>query len=256
MESPQIPEVLSTELLGDVSAIALGQSPQGESQFLILLPPGIELRGVLYRWTMVTRLSPTQLVGHETFSDYLNAPGPQESTSGISHVANTDSFNQHPIAVNQFTEHDTIIASNTIANPVFANPLPALPAGRHNVNYIYSPTTNGYNIDWMRDGSQDSAAAEGLFSGTMGQGNMGTHMGWQDAEPIFNTGTPVGSQQPLHKFQTPPAIPQDMSFALEFPGYGIRSEEPAISAAPAFVNAQMSHLGTYGSCVATGSRHA
>ncbi|KAF8475119.1 hypothetical protein BDZ91DRAFT_712465 [Kalaharituber pfeilii] len=211
-------------------AIPLGPSLQGTSQFLTLLPPGIELWGILYRWAMWGG----------------GWHGQQDVASGLSYEPTMYTCNQLPNLANPFPEHDMTIPGDTISDLGFGNMFSAVPEP-----FSDYPEMVHYPIaDCLLDANHDSTEPE-IFSGIMDQRDTSMQFDSQNAQPILDA---APSQQSQVIFWMSPNIPNDFVPAPSLPEYGIRFEEPTIFMAPPFLTTR-THLSTDGFCVATSSRH-
>ncbi|KAF8475114.1 hypothetical protein BDZ91DRAFT_789363 [Kalaharituber pfeilii] len=222
------------------TAIALGPSMQGESQFFVLLPPGIELRGILCSRT-VTGIP-------ETSSN--NLPG----TLGVqqAHVENVYTYNcnQPPAAVNDpFPGYDTIFNSNGIYDSVFNNVFPVVPApGSHYLQMVNSPMP-----ECLLNENQNGI--EEMASSMIDQSVPSTFFDSQNPQHILNA-TAAASQQSERIFWVSPNLPHNFVPAPSLPEYDIKFDESTIFAPPLLADDGLTaSLSTYGSCVATSSRH-
>ncbi|KAF8475129.1 hypothetical protein BDZ91DRAFT_712529 [Kalaharituber pfeilii] len=223
-----------TNLTMTPTAIPLGPSLQGTSQFLIVFPPGIEPRGILYSRSMG---------GRENLSDNLLSQ--QDMAEGLSYEPIVYTHNQPPTLAHQY---DMIFPGDTISNPVFDNLFSAAPEPSSN----YPEVLNHPIAECFLDENRNSTEPEwsSLF---MGQRDAGTHFDGQNTQPTLNAAA-AASQQAEGIFWMSPNIPHDFVPAPSFPEDGIRFEEPAMFAASSLADSQRTHLCSYGSSIATPSR--
>ncbi|KAF8471046.1 hypothetical protein BDZ91DRAFT_717463 [Kalaharituber pfeilii] len=230
MENHLAPEQLSvgflpltvTNLTMTPTAIPLGPSLQGTSQFLIVFPPGIEPRGILY--------------------------SQQDIAEGLSYEPIVYTHNQPLTLADQFPEHDMLIPGDTISNPVFDNLFSAAPEPCSS----YPEVVDHPIAECFLDENRNSTEPE-WFSLFMGQRDAGAHFDGQNTQPTLNAAA-AASQQAEGIFWMSPNIPHDFVPAPSFPEDGIRFEEPAMFAASSLAGSQRTHLCSYGSSIATPSR--
>ncbi|KAF8475127.1 hypothetical protein BDZ91DRAFT_789380 [Kalaharituber pfeilii] len=197
------------------TAIALGPSIQGASQFLICIPPGFEPRGIV--------CSRTTLGGPETLSDTV--PGILGGQHSYAQNRYTCACNQLPVLVNDlFPGYEMIVTGDTIYESVFDGLFSAVPAPSNN----YPEMVNYPMSECLLDENQSSPALE-TFNRIIDQRDDHIHFDGQNAPPIPHA-APLASPQSSGILWMSPNIPNDFVPAPSFPENGIRFEEPTIFA--------------------------
>ncbi|KAF8471029.1 hypothetical protein BDZ91DRAFT_791195 [Kalaharituber pfeilii] len=191
-------------------AIALDPGLQRANQFLILLPPGIEPRRILY--------SRTVSEGHETFSDNPSS-GSHHQQEFARALPNMYICSQLPIQDSQFPGLDTLVTDVSISNTIFDNIHSAVPPP-----CITCPQVINDLIEYSLHESQESSE---IFSSTMDHKDDLTHFHSQNAQSVLNAAA-AASQQPQVMCWMSPNIPNDFVPAPSCPEYEIRFEEPTI----------------------------
>ncbi|KAF8475117.1 hypothetical protein BDZ91DRAFT_789366 [Kalaharituber pfeilii] len=220
-------------------AITLGPNMQGTNQFLIFLPQGIELRGILCGWSAS--------IGFETSSDNLS--GGLEDQHLYARNAYYSNGNQPPVLNNHpFHEYDTIVIGDTTYDPVPNDVFSAVPGPCNNNQEMANDPT----VECLLDDNPNTTGE--ILSGIVDQRDANTHFASQNDLSILNAES-AASQKSQVTFWMTPNIPDNFVPAPPPPEFGIRFEEAANFTAPLHVNAQRTEFSTYGSCVATSSRH-
>ncbi|KAF8471051.1 hypothetical protein BDZ91DRAFT_791222 [Kalaharituber pfeilii] len=208
-----LPLTVTNTMFMTPTAISLSPSMQRASQFLIFLPPGIGLRGIL--------VSRTISGGVESFLD--NVPATLEDQQSDVQNIYTCNCNQPLALVNDpFPHYDKLITSDTIDGSIFDGVSSAIPppSGSH------PQILNSMGECLLKENQKST---EELLSGIIEPRDPGTTFDNQNAQPISNAAVSA-SQQSQVMFWMSPDIPHDFVPAPSLPDYGIRFEEPVIFA--------------------------
>ncbi|KAF8475111.1 hypothetical protein BDZ91DRAFT_712447 [Kalaharituber pfeilii] len=238
LSTPVLPLTVTNPTVTTPTAISLGTSIQGGSQFLISFPPGVEPQGILCSWT-VTR-SP------ESSLNIL--PGGAEVQQSFMENVYTYNCNQLPASGNDpFPGYDTIINSNGIYDSVFNDVFPVVPAPSSH----YPPMVNYPMPEYLPDANQNSIGE--IVSGIINQRDASAHFNSQNSHPIPNAAAAASQQSQVMSWMSP-IVPHNYVPAPSPPEYAIRFE-PAIFAPPPLFDSQRTNLSAYESCMATSSRY-
>ncbi|KAF8471080.1 hypothetical protein BDZ91DRAFT_791272 [Kalaharituber pfeilii] len=196
------------------TAITLDSTEQQTS--LIVLPPGVDLLGIICRRTMSA--------GTKTISDSLlhwhdvHLGSTRNALYFTPHTC-IPNLNQLPTPLCHNPEHATNITSNTIHHSVLNEMFSAVPAPYNNYPQIV------HDYDPMAEGAMDENQGSDLQ-------NIGMHLDRQDAPSLLNVAISQLKERQVI-FWMPPQVPHDFVAAPMLPGYDIKFEEPAIFADPA-----------------------
>ncbi|KAF8471061.1 hypothetical protein BDZ91DRAFT_760765 [Kalaharituber pfeilii] len=84
--------------------------------------------------------------------------------------------------------------------------------------------------------NENQESDEGVFSGIIDQGHVGTQLDWHASRFTLDSGTVPGSQRPQEMFWAPSDVPQDFIPAPPLPEYNVRFQAPVTLPAPALVD--------------------